>query len=42
MREIIFAFAAMAAISVVSYYALHEIGFSAVERTSGSAVRLTD
>ena len=34
------AFAATAVIAVGAYYALHEVGYSAEEQTSGADVRL--
>ncbi|WP_264479482.1 hypothetical protein [Roseobacter weihaiensis] len=40
MKEIVLAFAAMALISVGASFALHEVGFSSAEQTSGNAVRL--
>jgi hypothetical protein len=40
MREIVFAFVAMALIAVGSSYALKQSGFSSQEQTSGGAVRL--
>lgn len=42
MREILLAFAAMAVISVGAYYGLKEVGFSAADRNTGNAVRLSD
>jgi sensor domain CHASE-containing protein len=40
MKAMLLAFAAMAVISVGASYTLHEMGFSAQERTSGEAVRI--
>ena len=42
MREIVLAAIAMAVISVGAYYGLHEIGFSAADRTVSTSVRLSD
>jgi hypothetical protein len=40
MKPMLLAFVAMALISVGASYTLHEMGFSAQDRTSGAAVRL--
>ena len=40
MKVMLLAFVATVAIAVGSYYALHEIGFSAEDQTSGADVRL--
>ncbi len=40
MKAMFMGFAAMIVISVGSYFALQEIGFSAESRTAGDAVRL--
>lgn len=40
MKPMILAFAAMAVMSVVAFFALDQAGFSAQEQGSGPAVRL--
>jgi|GEM_PF-6092929 len=42
MKTMLFAFCAVALISVISYFGLQAVGFGAADRTVSATVRLSD